>query len=395
MEASVWASDVLVCALSQPSLIDVMSKIRLFLLSIFIVLLSPFAAMTIIGTYYSFNVISGIKHLVVSDLRPQPGSLQLKYKQLPSSRVEWLADIESYDVDESSGLATSNYQDNLLWTINDSGNDPILFGIDLNGQLRAVVEVGTDKNTDWEGLASFSFNGKSYLLIGDIGDNFRWRETLHLILIQEPTIPATTTQQPLEPIEISIKPNKEIEYSYPEGFRDAEGLAYDPIDQLALVISKRNHPPELYGISLDLNRPASTSKQVAQLIAQLPHLPQPVEEEVDMDNQAVYRHSPTGMDLRTINGKRNLLITTYQHAYLYAADAYLNGQQPFQIRLPRIGQREAIVFAKEAAQGTNTQTVQDPQETQKVFISRERIELGGAADFFQISFDWLETGIGQ
>jgi len=74
-------------------------------------------------------------------------------------------------------MAFSGQQDNLLWVINDSGNDATLFAITTRGNTIASYEIATD-NRDWEDLAQFNVNGESFLLITDIGDNLR-NQTKH------------------------------------------------------------------------------------------------------------------------------------------------------------------------------------------------------------------------
>ena len=42
--------------------------------------------------------------------------------QIPWSQARWLGDIEDPRLNESSGLAASNYATDVLWSINDSGD---------------------------------------------------------------------------------------------------------------------------------------------------------------------------------------------------------------------------------------------------------------------------------
>lgn len=57
----------------------------------------------------------------------------------------------------------------LVWSIEDSGHDPILYGFDTySGELKKTIEIVNAENNDWEELTSDS-NGNLY--IGDIGNN--------------------------------------------------------------------------------------------------------------------------------------------------------------------------------------------------------------------------------
>ena len=73
-----------------------------------------------------------------------------------------------------------------------------------------------------------------------------------------------------------------------------------------------------------------------------------------------------------------LLITTYQHALLYELSQL--DQAPWLIRLPSIGQREAISFPRE---GGNV-----------AYLTRERFEGRGVADIFEVRWS-LSEGFGS
>ena len=51
---------------------------------------------------------------------------------------------------ESSAAAQSFTQPGVLFTINDSGNDPLLFALDTSGADRGVWRVHGATNVDWE-----------------------------------------------------------------------------------------------------------------------------------------------------------------------------------------------------------------------------------------------------
>ncbi|MEM7100787.1 MAG: hypothetical protein AAF541_21170 [Pseudomonadota bacterium] len=275
-----------------------------------------------------------------------------------SAKVSWSGDIENFDIDESSGLASSLLHPDTLWTINDSGSEPILYALSTDGRSRGQVYVETEHQIDWESLGSFRLNDRAYLAIGDTGDNFRWRREVAVIIVPEPEL----TQQ-------IVKPEWEIRYRYPDEPRDSEALAVDAVEGKILVVSKRMYPPRLFTIPL---QPTSQDVQVAQEIGALV-LPRPTALELERNGDAKYRHMPSGMDL-TIDdrGHRLLLITTYRHAYLYdfGAQGFAMNKPPWQVLLPRLGQREAIAFLQKKA---NT-----------AYVSKERFEGTGIADLFRI-----------
>ncbi len=97
-----------------------------------------------------------------------------------------LARLEDPAIDESSGLARCHSRDDALWTHNDSGDAARLFLIGVGGRTLGTAMIDGVKPFDWEDMCSFRRNGKSYLLIGDIGDNLQRRSQLTLCLVEEP-----------------------------------------------------------------------------------------------------------------------------------------------------------------------------------------------------------------
>ena len=80
--------------------------------------------------------------------------------------------LTSADITESSGLAASRCQYNVLWTLNDSGDDAYFFAIDLNGHNLGTWKIAGVENIDWEDIAlNKDKAGKCFIYIGEIGDN--------------------------------------------------------------------------------------------------------------------------------------------------------------------------------------------------------------------------------
>ena len=89
-------------------------------------------------------------------------------------------------INESSGLAPSLRTADVYWTNNDSGGEPVLYAIDGTGKYLGSVRFAGAVNIDWEDCASFSVNGKAYLLAADVGDNYAKRIDCKLYIIEEP-----------------------------------------------------------------------------------------------------------------------------------------------------------------------------------------------------------------
>ena len=81
--------------------------------------------------------------------------------------------------------------DSLLWTFNDSGNDPVLFGISFeSGEIISVVTLTNAENTDWEDIAQ----DETSIYIGDFGNNYGDRQDLVIYKIAKGDMDGSETQ---------------------------------------------------------------------------------------------------------------------------------------------------------------------------------------------------------
>ena len=76
------------------------------------------------------------------------------------------------DISEVSGITFHN---NLIWSIQDSGNSNEVFGFDESGKLIEQIEVQDAENIDWEAITSDKHGN---LYIGDFGNNDNDRQDL-------------------------------------------------------------------------------------------------------------------------------------------------------------------------------------------------------------------------
>ncbi len=306
---------------------------------------------SIYGWMQGFHVGSGLVHLLAPTRAPvltNPPMQNVAWQQ-----VTWLGDIENASLNESSGLTASPQHQGVLWSINDSGSDPKVFAMDEQGNDLGEWFVDVDKAVDWESMDSFVLDGRSYLIIGDTGDNFRWRPYVWFLVVPEPT--------DLNDKETILDVAWRVEFTYPVGYRDSEALAVDMRQEQVYVLSKRHYPPELFRLPLQ-----AAERTEAEFVQTLPQFPQYTEAEDEIDDDAYYRHMPSGMD---IAGDR-LLITTYQHAYLFSlADLK---QAALRVLLPSVGQRETLSFAA----GSET----------SAYVTKEREDGKGIADIFKVEF---------
>ena len=139
--------------------------------------------------------------------------------------VVWLGDRSLV---ESSGLAVSTRQKGHYWTHNDSGDKACLYAFDCDGEPTGKVELTAITANDWEDCCSFLQEGKSRLLIADCGDNSRGRANIKLLIFDEP-----------DPRQSAVlKKVCSITVRYPDGPRDCEAVAVDPVRKQIVLLTK-------------------------------------------------------------------------------------------------------------------------------------------------------------
>lgn len=71
----------------------------------------------------------------------------------------------------------------LIWIIEDAGNDNHVYGLDTNGNVKRDITVTNAENKDWEDLTS---DASGNLYIGDFGNNSRKRKQFTIYKIANP-----------------------------------------------------------------------------------------------------------------------------------------------------------------------------------------------------------------
>lgn len=99
------------------------------------------------------------------------------------------------EVPEASGLAVSRRREDLIWTHNDSGNDPVLFAIDASGTVQGRVRLPISAR-DWEDISAAPCPAGNCLFIADIGDNELVRKSVRVFRVPEPDPQARQTGRP-------------------------------------------------------------------------------------------------------------------------------------------------------------------------------------------------------
>ncbi|HSB26828.1 MAG TPA: hypothetical protein VLE19_03185 [Pyrinomonadaceae bacterium] len=135
--------------------------------------------------------------------------------------------LKSKTVDESSGLVASRSMPGMYWTHNDSGDGPFLYGVSSEGDLNGVWRVTGAQAVDWEDISIGPGPelGKTYLYIGDIGDNDSVRREIVVYRVKEP---AETDRSSTKTKPQATESTEAIRLRYPDGKHDAEALLVDP-----------------------------------------------------------------------------------------------------------------------------------------------------------------------
>jgi len=246
--------------------------------------------------------------------------------------------VKSPAINEASGLTASPKDDSFLWAINDSGGTADLHLLKSDGTDCGKVTITNAKNVDWEDLASFTLDGKSYLLIADTGDNASAREFCTLHIVPEPKLPAAG-----EKLSGTATSAWNIDFSYEGGPRDCEAVAVDSINRKIILISKRTSPPEIF--ELPLRAPQKRGKIIARKCG-IVLTKSPSAHFLPFANQ------PVGLDISV--DQSLAAIVTYYSVFLFPRGPKETWAQAF-AKVPitliphGLKQAESIAFSKDAS----------------------------------------------
>jgi hypothetical protein len=143
-------------------------------------------------------------------------------------RVRITGRVADPTANELSGLVRSRSQPGLLWSHDDSGAGPVLFGLRADGRVAARPAVSGAQAVDWEDIAAGpAADGRPLLYIGDIGDNASRRASIDVYRVPEPRLGDAATA-----------PAARLQLRYPDGAHDAEALLVDPLRGDLVIVTK-------------------------------------------------------------------------------------------------------------------------------------------------------------
>ncbi len=152
--------------------------------------------------------------------------------------------LQNKQMDEISGIAASAFGNDIWYVHNDSGDTSRIFAITPKGDIKRVIYFKGDPKEplgvrDCEDIAVSvgPIKGKSYIYMGDIGDNGAERKYITVYRIEEKKSWKDSI------IHAEALP---VHFKYPDGPRDAETLMIDPVENLIYIISKRSDSVNVY-----------------------------------------------------------------------------------------------------------------------------------------------------
>lgn len=241
-----------------------------------------------------------------------------------------IATLANTRINESSGLACSRRYENVFWTHNDSGGGPRLYAFGSDGRDLGTFVVTGASAKDWEDMASFSISGKSFLIVGDVGDNASRRRFCTLYIIPEPAIDLRLGRgvRPLG----RVRPVRKLDYVYKDGPVDCESVGVDTTSGTIILLAKRPRRT-IYTLPLDGLKGVGRSR---------PLVAKPV--------GVLQLGWTTAMDISP--DALRAVVLTYGDAYEYVRQpdetwSRALSQTPRRIALPRRRQGESICYGRD------------------------------------------------
>jgi hypothetical protein len=253
------------------------------------------------------------------DDRPEPlpgWMLTADSMGVPATQTAVTGHLARDELLESSGVASSTTQSGLLFTINDSGHDPILYATDSTGADRGAWRVTGATNDDWEAIAVGPCAGsdgpnaarsvsEQCVYIGDTGDNAARKQTRTIYRVSEPTAESAGF--------LGATPAAaRLQYNYPDGPQDVEAMYVGPGGDVVLISKRpsedgsgRLRPARVYRLSAAAwTEPMPAT---AELVDSLPIVP----------GSAPWRAIT---DAALAPDNRHVAVRTYTQIFMFAAE---------------------------------------------------------------------------
>lgn len=145
-------------------------------------------------------------------------------------------------IDEASGLTRSVLKKGMFIWSNDSGGKAELYATGIDGKVTRTVSLNGFPNTDYEAVSNgpcLSNKAEHCVYVGDIGDGIGWRSRFKIGIFKESDFWSKT----------SISPEKVIEYSYPNGAENAEGMVVSSDGKIVIFSKDNSGVTQVYSLS--------------------------------------------------------------------------------------------------------------------------------------------------
>jgi len=230
----------------------------------------------------------------------------------------------------------------LIWTLEDKGNEANLYAIDWKGKLVSTLSITDAVNNDWEDLTS---DGEGNVYIGDFGNNDNERKDLCIYKVDAAQLNKSTTK-------IASK----ISFYFPEqkDFPPTKsGLFYDVeaffILNNTFYLFTKNRSSQFDGTTLLYSVPNEIGNHRARFISSF--------KTCDVYKKCAITSadsSPDGKSIVLLSGASVWVFTDYKNDDFFSGKAH-------QIDLQHFSQKEGICFGK----------------NNKIYISDERKKKSG------------------
>ncbi len=248
--------------------------------------------------------------------------------------------LASARLNEASGLQASFSYPGDYFIHNDDG-ETMIYAVNEKGSDLGSVSLVPAKNLDWEDITSVPVDGGRWLVMGDIGDNLARRPYITLYFAREPVPGKNQRYSGVLVLE------HRLDLTYPDGPRDCESLAFDPIGKQLLLLSKRDKPAHLYTVNLDTA--LSQDQLELDFLGNIrPLRPPTITDRAKWGGRVDWISQPTGLDI-SADGSQAVLVT-YRSVYRFqrgtGADWLTTLQgDPLELIGPPGPQNEAIAYS--------------------------------------------------
>lgn len=164
--------------------------------------------------------------------------------RLIDSKLQAEGRLQSKEMDETSGIVASTINPDVYYVHNDSGDTSRFFAMNHEGKLLSTIYFKGNGHRngidDFEDIAvgPGPVKGKSYVYLGDIGDNSSNKKYITIYRAPESKTWGKDSLDHIDPTPVHL--------IYPDGPKDAEAMMVDPVEKLLYIVTKRGDTVGVY-----------------------------------------------------------------------------------------------------------------------------------------------------